>query len=165
MTPANTVINGNALITDGNDAIAALNRFYAAFNGADVTAMADNWWHDEQVSMSNPLGGIRRGWPAIQGGYETLFHGAATVYVEFYDFSIHQAADMFCAVGRERGWFRHGGQELALAIRTTRIYRLNNEGEWRQWHHHGSIDSPSLLAEYQAAFALNTQSPLTGSNS
>ena len=57
---------------------------------------------------------------------------------------------MFYAVGRERGYFRLGGEEIALAIRTSRIFQ-KNDGRWRQVHHHGSIEDPQLLAKYQAA--------------
>ena len=71
--------------------------------------------------MDNPLGGIKRGW-----------------------------AEMFYAVGRERGYFRLGGEEITLAIRTSRIFRKVN-GRWKQSHHHGSIEDPQLLAKYQAA--------------
>jgi len=36
-----------------------------------------------------------------------------------------------------------------LAIRTSRIIK-NIAGHWRQVHHHGSIDDPQLLANYQS---------------
>jgi ketosteroid isomerase-like protein len=53
-------------------------------------------------------------------------------------------------VGRERGRLAKGDTRLDLEIRTTRIYRRRN-GAWRQVHHHGSIETPALLAAYQAA--------------
>lgn len=60
---------------------------------------------------------------------------------------------MFVAVGRERGTFSLGsGAELALAIRTSRTYVRTAQG-WRQLHHHGSIESPELLRDYQNAIA------------
>ncbi len=98
--------------------------------------------------MNNPLGGIKRGWDEIKSVYENLFGGPAEVYVEFYDYTIHEAGNTFYAVGRERGYCRLGDSELALAIRTTRIFR-NMEGRWRQVHHHGSIEDPDLLKRYQ----------------
>ena len=57
---------------------------------------------------------------------------------------------MFYAVGRERGEFRIGETVVNLVIRTSRIFRLI-DGQWRQVHHHGSIDVPELLARYQQA--------------
>jgi len=59
---------------------------------------------------------------------------------------------MFYAVGRERGSFSKGEVAIALAIRTSRIFRLTEKG-WRQVHHHGSIEDPRLLDAYQKAVA------------
>ena len=73
--------------------------------------------------MSNPVGGIKRGWEEIRSVYERIFNGPAQVYVEFYDYTIHEAGVMFYAVGRERGEFRLGETAINLAIRTTRIYK------------------------------------------
>jgi hypothetical protein len=98
--------------------------------------------------MSNPLGGVKRGWAQIQPVYEHIFYGVARVYVEYYDFSIHAEESMFCAVGRERGHFRVADTAIPLAIRTSRIYR-RVDGQWKQLHHHGSMDDPALLQSYQ----------------
>jgi hypothetical protein len=40
---------------------------------------------------------------------------------------------------------------LQLAIRTSRLFRRAPGDRWHQVHHHGSIDDPQLLADYQAA--------------
>jgi len=93
---------------------------------------------------------VKRGWKEIKAVYEHLFNGSAVVYVEFYDYSIHQQGDFFCAVGKERGYFEKNEVKLALAIRTSRIYRQQN-GNWLQLHHHGSMDDPALLKTYQSA--------------
>lgn len=145
-----TVITGAETVADAASPLAALLNFYRAFNQQDLRLMESNWLQTPEASMSNPLGGVKRGWSAIQPVYAHIFHGAAHVYVEYYDFSIHADAGMFCAVGRERGYFRVDDTELALAIRTSRIYRRVN-GQWRQLHHHGSMDDPTLLHAYQAA--------------
>ncbi len=129
-------------------AYAALVAFYRAFNGRDLGLMAANWSQGAEASMSNPLGGLRRGWQDIQEVYRRIFTGPAEVYVEFYDYSLHTGDDMFCAVGRERGQLRVAGKTVDLAIRTSRIYRREADG-WRQLHHHGSIESPALLQKYQ----------------
>ena len=64
------------------------------------------------------------------------------------------AGDIFYVVGRERGEYRAGEAVLSMAIRTSRVFR-RIEGEWRQVHHHGSIDDPELLAAYQQAVRSN----------
>lgn len=145
-----TPINGHEINADKGSPYAALVQFYHAFNQADMTLMSQNWWPDEQASMSNPLGGIKRGWNEISDVYKRIFNGPAQVYVEFYDYSIHQTDNMFCAVGRERGFFKQGDTEIELAIRTSRTYTLKDD-LWRQLHHHGSIDKAELLKAYQQA--------------
>lgn len=128
----------------------ALIEFYNAFNNRDLDMMSKNWAQNDEIAMDNPLGGIKRGWDEIRAVYERIFTGPAKVYVEFYDYTIQETKEMFYAVGRERGEFRQGDAVVPLAIRTSRIYRLI-AGQWKQVHHHGSIDDPELLAMYQSA--------------
>lgn len=127
----------------------ALIAFYKAFNARDLPAMTNNWDQAEHASMSNPLGGIKRGWEEISQVYKNIFHGKAKVYVEFYDYTIHQTRDMFVAVGRERGFLQYGDERTELSIRTSRTYTMNKNRHWTQIHHHGSMDNPELLDQYQ----------------
>mgnify|MGYP000654361186 CR=1 FL=1 len=129
---------------------ASLVDFYTAFNHQDFALMEQNWLMNEQASMSNPLGGVKRGWLEINEVYKKIFNGKAKVYVEFYDYSIHASENMFIAVGRERGLLEIDNQKIELAIRTSRTYCLLNN-QWKQVHHHGSMDNPELLATYQNA--------------
>ncbi|MBI1819258.1 MAG: nuclear transport factor 2 family protein [Nitrospirae bacterium] len=130
--------------------IRALIEFYEAFNSRDIEKMSKNWAGTDEVVMSNPVGGIKRGWKEIKAVYDRIFNGSARVYVEFYDYTVHETGEIFYAIGRERGEFHAGETVMNLAIRTSRIFQLIN-GRWRQVHHHGSIDDPDLLARYQAA--------------
>jgi len=124
-----------------------LEEFYKAFNTQNIKLMEQNWSAESGI-MDNPLGGILRGWKDIQEVYKKIFFGKAEVYVEFYDYSIHKEGDMFFAAGRERGYIRKNGQEIALDIRTSRIYAKEN-GRYKQLHHHGSITDVKLLDTYQ----------------
>ena len=144
------VITGMEKLTRPNPALEKLIDFYRAFNQGDMSLMQANWEQSSEASMSNPLGGVKRGWPEIEQVYERIFNGPAEVYVEYYDYSLHQAADMFTVVGRERGYFKLGETRVELAIRTSRIFRQVEE-QWKQLHHHGSIDVPENLAVYQDA--------------
>lgn len=128
--------------------IDALVAFYDAFNHRKLSLMEENWAHRADIAMDNPLGGIMRGWANIREVYKRIFEGQAKVYVEFYDYSLHESADTFYVVGRERGEFSAHGQTVPLAIRTSRIYR-KIDGMWKQVHHHGSIEDPILLSTYQ----------------
>ncbi len=132
------------------DTVRALSEFYHAFNARDIEAMSRNWAQTDEIAMDNPLGGIKRGWNEIRAMYERIFCGPARVYVEFFDYTIHETGEMFYAVGRERGEFLLGDASIELAIRTTRIFK-RSDGIWKQVHHHGSIEDPDLLGRYQKA--------------
>ncbi len=129
---------------------AALVGFYRAFNARDLALMEQNWDTSENVSMDNPLGGIRRGWTEIRAVYERVFGAQASVRVEFHDYTLDRVGDVVLAVGRERGRLERPGVVLDLAIRTSRVFRRAGDS-WRQFHHHGSIESPELLAAYRDA--------------
>jgi ketosteroid isomerase-like protein len=126
----------------------ALAQFYRAFNDRDLALMEQNWDTFDEAAMANPLGGIKRGWPEIREVYRRIFTGPARVRVEFYDYTLTVAGDVFWAIGRERGVSDTGSGSLDLAIRTSRVFRRVN-GRWRQIHHHGSIEQPELLEAYQ----------------
>lgn len=143
-------ITGREDVQELSPEMAVLSEFYRAFNTRDLELMSHNWAATDDVAMENPVGGIRRGWPAIRAVYEGIFASAARVTVKFHDYTLHRANDVFYVVGRGRGELRSGETRLPLAIRTSRIFR-RLDGRWRQVHHHGSIDDPALLAQYQSA--------------
>jgi hypothetical protein len=136
--------------SDADEPIAALQRFYRALNGRDLAGMEAVWDANEDSSMDNPLGGIRRGWLSIRKGYETLFAAKGSYHFEFFDYTLHVIGEVFLAVGRERGRIASGAASLDVAIRTTRFFRRRGDA-WRQFHHHGSIEDPDMLRAYLAA--------------
>lgn len=150
MHPIQTAITGKESVGDLSSPYQALVQFYGAFNSRNLQMMSGNWAQSDEIAMDNPLGGIKRGWAEIQSVYARIFNGPAEVYVEYFDYTIHETAEMFYAVGRERGYFRLGDDEITLAIRTSRIFR-KIDNRWRQVHHHGSIEDPQLLSRYQSA--------------
>jgi ketosteroid isomerase-like protein len=119
-----------------------------------MAMMARNWAQADEAVMDNPVGGIKRGWEEIRTVYERIFSSPGQYWFEFYDYSYHEAGEIFYVVGRERGGYRAGEAMLNMAIRTSRVFR-RIEGEWRQVHHHGSIEDPKLLAAYQEAVRSN----------
>jgi hypothetical protein len=150
MRPIQKAITGKEEQGNLSSPSQALIQFYRAFNSGDMQLMAMNWAQSDDISMDNPLGGLKRGWSEIKTVYQRIFDSPAQVYVEYYDYTIHQTNEMFYAVGRERGYFRPAAGEISLAIRTSRIFRKIDD-RWQQVHHHGSIDNPRLLADYQTA--------------
>jgi ketosteroid isomerase-like protein len=150
MTPEQRPITGSEPKEALSGAVRALSEFYHAFNTRDLDAMSWNWSPTDEIAMDNPLGGIKRGWVEIREVYERIFSGPAKVYVEFYDYTLHETGNMFYAVGRERGELSLGDDAIELAIRTSRIFS-GIDGIWKQVHHHGSIEDPELLRKYQTA--------------
>lgn len=128
----------------------ALETFYHAFNNRDMEVFRQVWLDDPGIQLNNPLGGIMRGYREISALYEGIFNGPARVWVEFHDIMEYAQPGAVIFAGRERGVFSKGGEDVALEIRTTRIFTHGN-GAWRQVHHHGSIDDPALLQRYQQA--------------
>lgn len=147
--PIQTPITGNENQGDLSSPFQALVQFYHAFNSGDLDEMSRNWEQSDDIAMDNPLGGIMRGWSEIAEVYKRIFNGSAEVYVEYYDYTIHEHGEVFYAVGKERGFFQLGETRVNLAIRTSRIFR-KVDNTWRQTHHHGSIEDAQLLATYQA---------------
>jgi len=147
MTPIQTAITGNEKEFN-NKMHEALVEFYKAFNGRNFELMQKNWLNNEEIAMDNPLGGIKRGWSEIKSIYSRIFIGQAKVYVEFYDYTIVSMEGGFVAIGRERGSVEIKGKKLELAIRTSRVFKLIGSS-YKQVHHHGSIEDPTLLKEYQ----------------
>lgn len=79
--------------------------------------------------------------------------------MEFYDYQMSSMRDCLLVVGRERGHAEIEGARISLAIRTRRIFR-REAGSWRQLHHHGSMDNPELLRQYQQAVLIKKAQPL-----
>lgn len=150
MTATLTEITGTENKIGDGSALDALIDFYRAFNARDLDGLATNWADGEAPSMDNPIGGIRRGWPSIRDGYAKLFEGRASIEVAFHDFTSQGGSDWHLFVGREKGVCKTAVLSLDLRIRTTRWF-IKTNGVWRQLHHHGSIEEPTLLADYQRA--------------
>ena len=50
---------------------------YRAFNTRDIVLMRQNWSATDDVSMNNPLGGTKRGWPEIRRVYKNFSRSCA----------------------------------------------------------------------------------------
>ena len=141
-------ISGTETRADDGSALDALIEFYRAFNNADIGDLEAIWAAGDAPSMDNPIGGIRRGWGEIAQGYSRLFEGGAEVSVTFHDFTAQGGEDWHLFVGRERGVCKTDAETLDVAFRTTRWFVKEN-GVWRQLHHHGSVEDPKMLSDYQ----------------
>ncbi|MFI9718914.1 YybH family protein [Streptomyces sp. NPDC052396] len=130
---------------------AALESFYYALNGRDLDALRADWGQSPLVQLNNPVGGILRGIDAVADLYAKVFDGAVRVQVTFGDVVAYLGEDHAVFAGRESGSYTApDGTAAPLEIRTSRYFRYQ-DGHWRQFHHHGSIDDPGMLSAYQRA--------------
>jgi ketosteroid isomerase-like protein len=130
---------------------AALESFYYSLNNRDLDALRTGWSADPLAQLNNPVGGILRGGDAIAGLYARIFDGPVSVRVTFGDVVAYVGERHAVFAGRETGTYTTGdGTAVPLEIRTSRYFRYEN-GSWRQYHHHGSIDDPDALRAYQRA--------------
>jgi hypothetical protein len=126
--------------------------FYFAFNNKDLDVFGNVWANHEFIQLNNPLGGILRGYESIAALYEQIFTGTASVWVELSDIVEFQTEKMIVFAGRESGEFTKNNRTIPLSIRTSRVIQwFGSETGWKQVHHHGSIDDPHLLDNYQQA--------------
>lgn len=148
--PIQDPITGAEDLGDLSQPTQVLAQFYRAFNTRDLSLIDANFAPTDDVAIDNPLGGIRRGRDQPHLMYEKIFQSPADLHVEFWDYTINLVGDVFLAVGRERGTYFRGERRHDVSIRTTRVFR-RVAGQWRQIHHHGSIDDPEMLAAFQQA--------------
>ncbi len=147
--------NAKNLINQAKDknlegAIACLETFYHSFNNKNLDIFKKIWLNHELIQLNNPLGGIMRGIIPIVELYDKIFNGQASVWVEFNDIVLYHSNEMVIFAGREIGEFISDGQKIELQIRTTRLFGYSDEDkQWFQLHHHGSIDNVDLLDRYQ----------------
>lgn len=130
---------------------AALESFYYALNSRDLAALRADWSANPLTQLNNPVGGILRGPDSIAALYERVFEGRLNVQVTFHDVIAYVGERHAVYAGRESGAYTaRSGRAVPLEIRTTRYFRYE-DGHWRQYHHHGSIDDPAALRAYQQA--------------
>lgn len=130
---------------------AALESVYYALNNRDARTLRSVGSEHPLAQLDNPLGGILRGGDAISELYRKVVVGSVRLWVRFDDIVEYAGADHAVFAGRETGEYTDAaGTTAPLAIRTSRYFRYQ-DGRWRQYHHHGSIDEPDMLAAYQHA--------------
>jgi ketosteroid isomerase-like protein len=134
-------------------AIAALESFYYALNRRDLDALSAVWSQDELAQLNNPVGGILRSGAAVTDLYRRIFAGDLRLNVTFVDAATYWWPNAVVFAGREVGQYHdRDGAKVPLTIRTTRVFGYQHDTRrWLQVHHHGSIDQPEQLAEYQRA--------------
>jgi hypothetical protein len=132
-------------------AVAALETFYYAFNHADMPVLTAVWSSHALTQLTNPAGGVVRSTAAITDVYRRMLASGMDVQVTFTDAATYDLGSAVMFAGLERGAYRRNdGRRVALTVRTSRLFGWDAERErWAQLHHHGSVDDPFELADYQ----------------
>src|SRR4051812_1795666 len=60
----------------GREVLAVNQRFYDAFEAADLDSMSDVWEHSDRVVCTHPGWTTLRGWGAVSASWVALFGGA-----------------------------------------------------------------------------------------
>lgn len=134
-------------------ALAALETFYYAFNRRDLALLGAVWFHHDLTQLDHPLGGLVRSSAAIVDCYRRSFATGMDVQVTLTDTAVYHFGAAVGFAGRERGAYRRNdGRRVPLDVRTSHLFAWDDSrGRWAQLHHHGSIDDPFELADYQAS--------------
>jgi hypothetical protein len=133
-------ISGRETPAGDGSALDTLIDFYWSFNASDLRALAANWAEGEAPSMDNPIGGIRRGWPAIREGYAKLFGGPAMVRVAFHDFVAQGDNDYQLFEGREKGFRETPAVRLELSSATAKSTFMSSR------FRRSTVTSPHVLS-------------------
>ncbi|HZC74200.1 MAG TPA: nuclear transport factor 2 family protein [Jatrophihabitans sp.] len=133
-------------------AVAALETFYYALNGADLPVLSALWFRHDLTQLHSPLGGTIRSTAAIVDSYRRSFASGMQLQLTFTDAATYDLATAVVFAGREHGTYRRNdGRRVTLDIRTSRLFGWDeSRARWAQLLHHGSIDDPFELADYQA---------------
>ena len=113
--------------------VEALNeRFYAAFEAADLDAMSDLWEHSDRVSCVHPGWAILRGWSSVASSWAALFQSP-----ERLQFIL---TNQHVIVIGDAAWV--SVDENIIGAESGTVASLNlfarDEGEWKMIAHHGS---------------------------
>jgi ketosteroid isomerase-like protein len=130
---------------------AALESFYYAWHRRDPAVLRACWSASPFAQVDSPVGGILRGGQTIARLYQRMAASPANFRATFNDVVAYYGETHAVFAGRETGSYTApDGATVPLEIRSTRYFRYE-DGHWRQYHHHGSIDDPDALRAYQQA--------------
>jgi ketosteroid isomerase-like protein len=94
------------------------------------------WSRSDDITLANPLGGFRRGWPAVEEGLNNVAAGSEGGWsCEFDEVTTVTGSDVGYAFEVERFESKLKGPEgrAPWALRVTMVFRLE-EGGWKLVH-------------------------------
>jgi ketosteroid isomerase-like protein len=107
-------------------------RFYAAFEAADLDAMSDLWEHSDRVSCVHPGWAILRGWSAVASSWAALFQSPERLQFILTNQHVFVVGDSAWVTVDENIIGAESGTVASLNLFT------KDQGQWKMVGHHGS---------------------------
>jgi ketosteroid isomerase-like protein len=142
---------------------AASARFYDAISlmmNGDTSLLSEVWAHDDGASSMHPVGGVERGWTAVNAGWEAVARNMEGGCARIEEQAIQVLGDVALETGLERGWVQLCHRRLRLDWRVTNVYRREH-GQWKVLHHHTDRRS-AMLADAGQSVGPTPRRGITG---
>lgn len=121
--------------------LAANQRYYEAFESADLDLMSAVWERSARSTCTHPGWSTLRGWGPVAASYFALFQ--QTSQLQFV--LTQQRAEVSGAVGWVSLDENLLGEALGgVTIATLNLFVLHPDGQWRMVCHHGSAVAAAL---------------------
>jgi ketosteroid isomerase-like protein len=121
---------------DFGDTLERTHQSVASLLEGDPEPQKRLWSRSADITLANPLGGFRRGWPAVEEGLNNVAAGSEGGWsCEFDEVTTVTGSDVGYAFEVERFESKLKGPEgrAPWALRVTMIFRLE-EGGWKLVH-------------------------------
>jgi ketosteroid isomerase-like protein len=128
-----------AAVNDVDELIERYFRAQGEFLRGNPEPVKDLFSHREDVTLANPYGPPVRGWEKVSKSME---HAASLrsdgTFVEWQIVAKYVSAELAYVVQIERAEAKIGAREqiTPLAVRSTMIFRPEEDGEWKIVHRH-----------------------------
>jgi ketosteroid isomerase-like protein len=128
-----------ATVDDAHQLIEQYYRAQREFLRGNPGPVKELFSHREDVTLANPYGPPVRGWDEVS---KTIEHAASLrrdgEFVEWQIVAKYVTAELAYVVQIERGEAKIGKREdvSPLAVRSTMIFRPEEDGEWKVVHRH-----------------------------
>lgn len=143
---------------DFSAAVERTQRAVAALLQGDPEPEKELWSRRDDITLANPLGGYRRGWPAVDAGLDLAadgFAGGGTCAFEVISQEVgHDRAFVF-EMERFESTLTDGRGVASGALRVVMIFRVE-DGEWKLVHRQADT-----LTEYGAQDSTDDPAPRT----
>jgi lactoylglutathione lyase len=116
--------------------VARTQRAVAALLGGDPEPEKDMWSRRDDITLANPAGGFRRGWPEVERGLDLAASGfAGGRTCTFDEVTVEAGADLAYVFELERfvSDAVDGTGTVSGSLRVVMIFRLEN-GDWKLVH-------------------------------